>query len=147
MQINCKLRPFPLKKNPAEMSRWSNLSHNVRQYLLHQKCVNTTFLHGNGLKWNCKFHGSICYALYMHILCFYFVWQKCWHFLLKVVTKIITFTWMNSLPLNYSGLQFISSNSGNLIILLHQSKNNCIPSNGYGGGGTSKMYVDVSGRL
>ena len=48
--------------------------------------VNTTFYHESGLTWNQTFYGSICYVLYLHILCFYFVR----HFMLRLEERCTT---------------------------------------------------------
>ena len=68
LQIICKLLTFLV---PAETSSRSILLHNWRRYILYQTCVDTTFWHGNGLKWNCTFNWSICNALQMHIVRFF----------------------------------------------------------------------------
>ncbi len=54
------------------------LFHNLRQYLLYQRCVHTSFYHSSGWTRKLMFNGSIYYILYLQILPFYFMGQKCW---------------------------------------------------------------------
>ena len=66
---------LPLKI-PKEISRQSMLFHNLREYLLYQMYVHTTFYHSSGLIRNWMFNECIYYVLYLHILRLYVVGQK-----------------------------------------------------------------------
>ena len=73
--ISCKLLSFT--KIREGIGRQSILFHNYRKYLPYRTYEHTTFYQSSGLTRNLTFNGSIYYALYLQILHFYLVWQRC----------------------------------------------------------------------